>query len=213
MSKAKKIIVRVLLIIFVIISILSIIFTVFTIASSFSNRIIPTGIVSKNNGDVLYIASIADHLDSNSLSIISGDGAVEINNADRGWELIPKKSGRCGAVRELRYLGNPNVTYDMYDITVDENLNITYNEKRVEKFYPCDLVEYEDFQMTLQRDGNSVTVPNQTAIQVFKEMYGIYGTYSDTAPNLSECAKITYIHSMENYVIEFYISDYKIIKD
>lgn len=96
MSKAKKIVISVLLIIFVVISVCSIILNVITIANALSKRIIPTGIISKNGCDVLHIASVADRWDSNSLSIISGDGVVEINSADRGWDLIPKKAVAAG---------------------------------------------------------------------------------------------------------------------
>lgn len=99
MSKAKKIVIRMLLIIFVVISVCSIILNVIAIANALSKRIIPTGIISKNGCDVLHIASVAYSGDSNSLSIISGDGVVEINSADRGWDLIPKKSGRCGGYK------------------------------------------------------------------------------------------------------------------
>lgn len=211
MSKAKKIVIRVLLIIFVVISVCSIILNVITIANALSKRIIPTGIISKNGCDVLHIASVADRWDSNSLSIISGDGVVEINSADRGWDLIPKKSGRCGVISRCQYGGSPSVDYDLYDITVDENLKIVFTQKSTYKFYLIDRIHCSDGKITVKTNDKSVILSYDTALKLEHEIESIYGSENGckSSPDISNCKKIVCERNYNggtSFACEFYIS-------
>ncbi|MBD5137806.1 MAG: hypothetical protein HDT24_00550 [Ruminococcus sp.] len=239
MSKAKKIIIRVLLIIFVIISILSIIFTVITIANrtpaedvceveNFDEDIYDelynllfsgenaysVGVNSENGRDVLRINSPVDsNYGYNSLLFLGDDGVVSAEHYGGSHiDLTAQKSGHCGVVIE-RYWAIDLIDVCIYDITVDENLKISYNDRSVDKFtfYNHDSVSYGE--ITVQANDNSVVLSDNTAQKLRDEINSIYGgeSYCRPAPDLSECVKIVCVKK-EGYidgtdtVCEFYVS-------
>ncbi|MDE5741182.1 MAG: hypothetical protein K2H90_01890 [Oscillospiraceae bacterium] len=217
MSKAKKIVIRVLLIIFVIISLCSITLNVIAIVNGLSGRVFPTEIISKNGCDVLRIPSLADQRDSHSLFIVSDDGVIEINSIDKGWELIPKKSGRCVVVSKLLYGGHLYADYNMYDITVDENLKISYTKKNIYKFSPANLFHgsYADSKIsskiTLKTNGGSVILSDDTVRELRHEIDSIYGNENvcKFSPDITDCAKIIFEKNYSDdtrFVCEFYVS-------
>lgn len=234
MSKAKKIIIRVLLIIFVIISILSIIFTVITIANRtpaedvynvensdedvlynllFSGEnAYSVGVNSENGRDVLRINSpVESNYGYNSLLYLGDDGVVSGENYGGSHiELTAQKSGHCGVVIE-RYWAIDLRDVCIYDITVDENLKISYNDRSVDKFPFYNHISVLEGEITVQANDNSVVLSDNTAQKLRDKINSIYGgeSYCRPAPDLSECVKIiceaTYSDGTDT-VCEFYVS-------
>lgn len=239
MSKAKKIIIRVLLIIFVVISIFSIIFTVITIADRtpakdaydvensdedvhdvyaldvFSGEnAYSVGINSGNGRDVLRINSpVESNYGYNSVLFLGDDGVVSAEHYGGSHiDLTAQKSGHCGVVIE-RYWAIDLRDVCIYDITVDENLKISYNDRSVDKFPFYNHDSVLEGEITVQANDNSVVLSDNTAQKLRDEINSIYGgeSYCRPDPDLSECVKIVCVKK-EDYsggtdmVCEFYVS-------
>lgn len=231
MSKAKKIIIRVLLIIFVIISILSIIFTVFTLASITSAKkevYNLGGVISKDDvygvsvmwgldRDVLRIISplVDSNYGRNLLLYLDNDGVVSDENINSNrFDLTAQKSGNCVVAIE-RWDNNGIFDVNIYDITVDENLRINYAYRKVYEFPFYQYIDFSKCEITVQTNDSSVILSDDTAIKLRDEINRIYGKTSccTTAPYLSDCVKIIRKGTHWNgadFVLEFYISEDKI---
>ncbi|MBD5144913.1 MAG: hypothetical protein HDT21_03220 [Ruminococcus sp.] len=235
MSKAKKIIISVLLIIFVIISILSIIFTVITIANRtpaedvcevenfdediydalynvFSGKnAYSVGVNSENDRDVLRINSpVESNYGYNSVLYLGDDGVVSVEHYGGSHiDLTAQKSGHCGVVIERYWVDLRDVC--IYDITVDENLKISYSDRSVDKFPFYNHDSVLEGEITVQANDNSVVLSDNTAQKLRDEINSIYGgeSYCRPSPDLSECVKIvcnaTYSDGTDT-VCEFYVS-------
>lgn len=172
------------------------------------NKYKNSGVISENGSDILHIHDyvIDSSYGVSSHNILENDGIVSIEYLGScGWDLIPQKSGHCGiAIDEywVDYLGT-----DIYDITVDEDLKISYTVRDAWK-YP--LYNHSVEHMTVQ-NGDNITVFSSTdESNLLKELNALYGgsEYHTTAPDLSSYVKITCAcaYAYDKYSYDLYVS-------
>lgn len=214
----KKVLVGIFAVIAAIVVIV-VIFGIYMIRSLTAEQRLPeTGIINKNGAEALYIReTVTTGKGGVSYCFWENDGVMLSDSQDNvivcGITFIPQKSGRCVIAADDYFCGDFE-SARIFDVTVDENLTISYTQRNVDKFFLHERIPFENCQMTVQKDGNSTAVQKQTAVEIGNAMSKIYGEETlgyINAPDLSKCTKIICVENMEeyNYVVEFYISEEK----
>ncbi|MDE6763745.1 MAG: hypothetical protein K2J73_08715 [Oscillospiraceae bacterium] len=179
-----------------------------------------TGVIQKDGGEVFYISQEMSETGKGGtyFLFLENDGVMLGDSQDDTTvpygTFIPQKSGRC-IIYAVDYFCTDEFNERLYDVTVDENLKISYVQRDAYKFFPLERISFENCQMTVQKDGNSTAVQKQTAVEIGNEMSAIYGSETAsyiTAPDLSEGVKIICVHSLEDHsrTVEFYMLDNKL---
>lgn len=212
----KKVIVS----IFAVIGVIAVILAIFGIIHDMSahDEQPNTGVIQKDGGEVFYISQEMSGKGGTYFRFLENDGVMLGDRQDditvSCGTFIPQKSGRC-IIYAVDYFAIDVIDERLYDVTVDENLKISYVQRDAYKFFPFERISFENCQMTVQKGGNSAAVPKQTAVEIGNEMDGIYGSVTSgyiNAPNLSKCTKIICAENRGeyDYVVEFYISEGKL---
>lgn len=128
-----------------------------------------------------------------------------------GWVFKSVKEGNCIFVFE-RYTGGSYFEYaDIYDITVDKNLKISYTVKRAKKLNA--LSHYMeggnyDISVSYDKDGKTKTFSADETESFNNEIDKLYGINADCEkPDLSGMTKITveykYLADYENTAVMY----------
>ncbi len=205
-----------------VIAVIGAIFGIFVIHALVSDEKPSTGVIQKDGGEVLYIADTnASGKGGTIFRFVKNDGVMLADRPDildntivGSTEFIPQKSGRCIIVAE-EYFCNDPINEKVFDVTVDENLKISYAYSYVHRFSLYKDISFEDCRMTVQKGESTVAVSKQTAVKIGDEMSVIYGRQTAgqvNAPDLSECAKIICTQSADGYArtVEFYVCGNKL---
>lgn len=178
-----------------------------------------TGVIQKDGGEVFYISQEMSGKGRTYFLFLENDGVMLGDSQDDTTvpygTFIPQKSGLC-IIYAVDYFCTDEFNERLYDVTVDENLKISYVQRNAYKFFLHERIPFDNCQITVQKDGNSTAVQKQTAVEIVNEMDGIYGSetsgYNINAPDLSKCAKIICVQNRGeyDYVVEFYIFEEKL---
>ena len=163
-----------------------------------------TGVYQEKGGDVLYISMATGSNVGIGMGIVYNDDVLI--SVDKKNKFKPLKAGN--AVIAVNYNYGPDYWYtDLYDITVDENLNINYEQRRVDyllfywnNFYSCDSI-------TAEKSEDVVTVSENLLADVFENVYGVSNKCDK--PDTTDTIKlsINYIDRSKVY----YISEDRIV--
>ena len=177
-----------------------------------------TGVIQKDGGEALYISELYTNSKYTVSCLFWENDGVMLSDQDNVRSsritFTPQKSGHCIIFAEDYFCGDLEGVR-IFDVTVDENLKISYAQRNTVQVLPHrrngfgkDQEEQEN-QMTAQKDGNSYVIPKQTAIEIGNEFGSIYGTENDCSrpPDLSQCIKLTSMHENQySYLNELYVS-------
>ena len=173
-----------------------------------------TGVIQKDGSEVFYISHEISGQGGTIFRFLENDGVMLGDSQDdftvSYGTFIPQKSGRCIIFAE-DYFASDLIDERLFDVTVDENLKISYVCRYSYQFPLYEHISFENCQMTVQKDGNSTAVQKETAVEIGNEMNCIYGKVMPNIidPYLSKFAKVICAHD-NGVVIAFYISDDKI---
>lgn len=165
-----------------------------------------TGVYQEKGGDVLYISRAYGSNIGKGMSIVYNDGVI--TPTEKSCTFKPLKAGN--AVIVVNYNYGPEYWYTaLYEITVDENLNINYEQRRVtyllgywDDFYGSDII-------TVEKAENVITLSEKNIEQLAYEFENVYGILNKCdEPDTTDMIKLSIDYSARKE--EYYISEDRI---
>lgn len=165
-----------------------------------------TGVYQEKGGDVLYISQAHGSNIGTGMSIVYNDGVI--TPTEESCTFKPLKAGN--AVIMVNYNYGPEYWYTaLYEITVDENLNINYEQRRViyllgywDDFYGSDII-------TVEKAENVITLSTGNIEQLAYEFENVYGILNKCdEPDTTDMIKLSIDYSARKE--EYYISEDRI---
>lgn len=165
-----------------------------------------TGVYQEKGGDVLYISQAHGSNIGTGMSIVYNDGVI--TPTEKSCTFKPLKAGN--AIIVVNYNYGPEYWYTaLYEITVDENLNINYEQRRViyllgywDDFYGSDII-------TVEKAENVITLSTGNIEQLAYEFENVYGVLNKCdEPDTTDMIKLSIDYSARKE--EYYISEDRI---
>ncbi|MBQ8786826.1 MAG: hypothetical protein IJZ61_04230 [Oscillospiraceae bacterium] len=165
-----------------------------------------TDVYQENGVDVLYISRAHGSNIGTGMSIVYNDGVI--TPTEESFTFKPLKAGN--AVIVVNYNYGPEYWFTtLYDITVDENLNINYEQRRVtyllgywDDFYGNDII-------TVEKVENVITLSEKNIEQLAYEFENVYGILNKCdEPDTTDMIKLSIDYSARKE--EYYISEDRI---
>lgn len=170
-----------------------------------------TGVYQENGEDVLYIADSSDDGKGYEIvKVLDNDDVLMLIDEERSFRSI--KQGSAVIVTD-EYFCETYCGSDLFEIKVDENLNISYEVRRVEyvlrnEYYFSDLnsaisEKSEDIIKLQEKEYKELAYE-------FENVYGVSNKYDE--PDTTDMIKLSFDYRTTSglYDREYYISDDKI---
>lgn len=176
------------------------------LATVFEEKERDTGVYQENGGDVLYIADnsgkgkgceVVKHFDND-------DVLMQINKRT----FKPLKQGNA-LIAVDEYFCDDYFGSRLFEISVDENLNINYEQRRVDYFS-----RYEDYlwylsSATVEKIEDVITLQEKENEELAYEFENVYGVLNKCdEPNTTDMIKLSIDYSARKE--EYYISEDRI---
>ena len=180
------------------------------------------------SGNLQIIYDGTSSMGSNASYYISDDTVIaETERIDKrflmtekkfGWRFKPLKSGNCTIIVE-KYDCADLTFVEIYDISVDENLDIEYAVRQVEKvkclYHYMDVADYERKVISVEHNNLVTELSKEKYTDIDNEISRIYGVNEVCeTPDVSDLKRVmieyTYFSDMYKGSAEFYLSDDRI---
>ncbi len=172
-----------------------------------------TGVYQEKGGDVLYIADSSLQKSWNELIFLDNNDVLTVADEENERIFKPLKQGSA-IIADDEYFCGEYLGSTLYEVNVDENLSISYEER-----YVCYLLSYyEDFYIcetvTVKKPENITTLSNINVKKIseeFERVYGVVTKRSETDTTGMTKLNLNYQNSTGySFNCEYYISEEKI---
>ena len=172
-----------------------------------------TGVYQEKGGDVLYIADSSQQKSWNELIFLDNNDVLTAADEDNDRIFKPLKQGSA-IIADDEYFCGEYLGSTLYEVNVDENLSISYEDR-----YVCYLLSYyEDFYIcktvTVEKPENITTLSNISVKKISEEFERIYGVVTERSePDTTGMTKLNLNYQNStgySFNCEYYISEDKI---
>lgn len=133
-----------------------------------------TGVYQENGVDVLYIADCShDGKGHEVVKILDNNNVLMYANEDTERNFKPIKQGKAFIVTD-EYFGPDYRGANLFEITVDKNLNISYDIRRTHYLLEYESDLYSNI-VTVEKAENVITLSEKNIEQLAYEFENVYG--------------------------------------
>lgn len=145
-----------------------------------------TGVYQEKGGDVLYITN--QYGDDSEFTVLKNDNILELKGT-ACWKSI--NEGKCVFVEDWYDYPYYYRCSTVYEISVDENLKISFEEREVWKLDRCDMVHDYGDKIDVEKNDYISSLHWEKQIELIDEFETVYFDYAECdAPDLTDATKI-----------------------